>query len=227
MPCPAQMLGVVAAHRRSAVECGALPSCLLSRMPGLQFRHLAMRPEPFLPRRRSVRLPTLDYSESHSYFNNHHLQQRANGPYSAGSWRTRWCLSGRSAKSSEACWMDIPFHFPNVELATHVVMPEHLHGILRLRERAVDDESIAKVSRRGTACRGPYGRQQREFAVPTVASIPTIVGAFKSAVTKRLKQAIWQRGYYERVIRDENEFRKTCEYIRSNPARRALKEGSS
>ncbi len=84
-------------------------------------------------------------------------------------------------------------------------MPVRVIGSSRIEWR-----EIAKL-----ICRGrhavPLRRQQREFAVPTVASIPTIVGAFKSAVTKRLKQAIWQRGYYERVILDEDEFRKTCE----------------
>ncbi len=208
---------------RCAAHPPPTPPCLPVSADRVYNSAICMRPEPFLPRRRSVRLPTLDYSESHSYFIT--ICAKSKRPIFGRIVANEMVLSA-IGQVVEACWMDIPFHFPNVELATHVVMPEHLHGILRLRERAMDDESIAKVSRRARHA-VPLRRQQREFAVPTVASIPTIVGAFKSAVTKRLKQAIWQRGYYERVIRDENEFRKTCEYIRSNPARRALKEGSS
>jgi len=181
-----------------------------------------MRPEPFLPRRRSVRLPALDYSEPHSYFIT--VCARTKRPVFGRIVANEMVLS-KVGQIVDACWMEIPSHFPNVELSARIVMPENLHGILRLQERVVDGGNFAKVPRPARHA-VPLQNQGREFAAPTVASIPTIVGAFKSAVTKRLKKAIWQRGYYERVIRDEDEFRETCEYIRANPARRAFKEKS-
>jgi hypothetical protein len=57
-------------------------------------------------------------------------------------------------------------------------------------------------------------------------SIPTIVRSYKSAVTRKARVTlknraieIWQRNYFERVIRNEDEFRKTWQYICENPAR--------
>ena len=71
----------------------------------------------------------------------------------------------------------------------------------------------------------------RSFAAPTKRSIPTIVGAFKAAVSRRWavhatksNGSVWQRGYYEHVIRDEDDFQNTCAYIHTNPARKAFKQ---
>lgn len=65
----------------------------------------------------------------------------------------------------------------------------------------------------------------RRFGLAEARSIPTVVGAFKSAVAKIAKlsfsediKPIWQRGYYDRVIRTGKEFGQVCEYIRLNPA---------
>jgi putative transposase len=65
------------------------------------------------------------------------------------------------------------------------------------------------------------------FAAPVAGSIPTIVRSFKSAVTRAARSAfhkpsldVWQRNYFERVIRSDDEFRKTWQYICENAARR-------
>ncbi len=59
---------------------------------------------------------------------------------------------------------------------------------------------------------------------PHKGSLSVIVRSFKSAVTKAIHDAnlidmpkVWQRGFYERVIRDERELREAINYIRSNP----------
>jgi len=182
-----------------------------------------MREQPFLPRRRSVRLPGFDYSERHSYFVTICAQgKRPIFGRIVGS--NEVSLSG-IGRIVQACWKEIPSHFPNADLATFVVMPEHLHGILILRERVPEGRSEAKVPRRARRA-VPLQKHLGDFAAPTIGSIPTIVGAFKSAVSKRVSgnrskpNSIWQRGYYEHVIWNEDEFAKVCEYIRLNPARR-------
>lgn len=75
----------------------------------------------------------------------------------------------------------------------------------------------------------PTGRAPthvERFGKPVPGSIPTIVRAYKSAVTYRINQsrgtsgaALWQRNYYEHIIRDENELIRIREYIRNNPFR--------
>ncbi len=68
--------------------------------------------------------------------------------------------------------------------------------------------------------------QTEEFGKSTVNSIPTIIKLFKSTVTKQINELrgtpgkpIWQRNYFERVIRDEDELNRIREYIIYNPAK--------
>lgn len=99
----------------------------------------------------------------------------------------------------------------NVMLDEWVVMPNHFHGILVLI--ASGDESEISTP--------------RVFARPQMHALPTIIGAFKSAVSRRVnkyraergfsKVMVWQRNYYERIIRDENELNAIRLYIGENP----------
>jgi putative transposase len=140
------------------------------------------------------------------------------------------------------CWIEIPKHFSQVELGPHVVMPDHVHGILIISPGMVDpaktdgsgmpmDGNIpAKDERRAPAAGGLPLREEegvREFGASVAGSIATIIATFKAAVSRkrtrgmgRAQPTLWQRGYYEHVICDEQDFSNACAYIRSNPARR-------
>jgi REP element-mobilizing transposase RayT len=89
-------------------------------------------------------------------------------------------------------------------------MPNHIHGIL-----LITDEG------RGKALPCPYGRR---FGKPIPGSLPVIIGSFKSAVTKRINRLrdapgnpVWQRNYYEHVIRDGQSCHTLRQYIANNP----------
>jgi REP-associated tyrosine transposase len=143
------------------------------------------------------------------------------------------------------CWIEIPKHFSHVELGPQVVMPDHVHGIVIIHTPAManpaktdgsgmrmDGNIPAKDERRAryiVPLRGKEG--VREFGASVAGSIPTIVATFKAAVSRkrtrrmgRAQPTLWQRGYYEHVIRDEQDFANACAYIRSNPARRAFEQ---
>ena len=92
-------------------------------------------------------------------------------------------------------------------------MPNHFHGIVFLH-------SALPV---GTARRAPT---LERFGNPTTASIPSVIRSFKSAVTKEVNRdsgggaaSVWQRNYYEHVIRSDKALRRICEYIATNPSR--------
>ncbi len=109
----------------------------------------------------------------------------------------------------------IPEHFPNVEIDNYVVMPNHVHIIIMIRD-----------TRRGMACHAPT---PRKFGKPIAKSLSTIIGSFKSAVTKQINQKrnspgtpVWQRNYYEGIIRNEKELTEIRKYIHNNPLQRAL-----
>ena len=92
-------------------------------------------------------------------------------------------------------------------------MPNHVHGIIFI----VDN-------RRGTIYRAPtmHTPTVEQFGKPTMKSLPTIVRTYKAAVTRRIGRelnatGIWQRNYYERIIRDEKDLQNKSDYIEANP----------
>jgi putative transposase len=141
------------------------------------------------------------------------------------------------------CWIEIPKHFSQVELGPQVVMPDHLHGIVIIHkpimtdsaktngsDEPMDGDIPAKDARRARYI-VPLRPEKplRDFGAPITGSIATIVATLKAAVSRnaarrmgRPQSSLWQRGYYEHVIRDEEDFANACEYIRTNPARRTF-----
>ena len=110
---------------------------------------------------------------------------------------------------AEECWSAIPDHFPNVELDAFVVMPNHVHGIIGI----VYDVGAPPSPKEGPA----DSRRAR-------GSVGAIVGAFKSAVAKRLNEmrgtpgaSLWQRGYYDHIIRNDRSLEAIRRYIEDNP----------
>ncbi len=169
--------------------------------------------------RRSIRLKDYDYTQNGAYFvticthdKRCTFGQVVDGAMVVNEW-------GRIV---QACWDEIPAHYPMVELDAFVVMPNHVHGVIMI----INDAG------RGMACHAPandttcHAPAKREFSKPIAGSLPTIVGAFKSAVTKyinRLPDApdhpIWQRNYYEHIIRDEKSLNQIRAYVFNNPAK--------
>ncbi|MDI9434259.1 MAG: transposase, partial [Planctomycetota bacterium] len=104
---------------------------------------------------------------------------------------------------AEACWQVIPEHFEDV------VMPNHVHGIV-----VIGDGRARHASPLPARPQGP-GRR----------SVGSIVGAYKSSVCRRVNAiggtpgaALWQRNYYEHVIRNERQLSRIRRYIEGNPA---------
>ena len=106
-----------------------------------------------------------------------------------------------------SCWQQIPEHFSAASLDEWVIMPNHLHGII-----IITDET-------------DVGAQHAAPLPVKTAPLSVIVRSFKSAVTKRVNAIratdgpIWQRNYYEHVVRDERALDRIRRYIRENPVR--------
>ncbi|MCL4258419.1 MAG: hypothetical protein KJZ53_07820 [Anaerolineales bacterium] len=113
---------------------------------------------------------------------------------------------------AQKCWTEIPEHFANVSLETFIVMPNHVHGILL----------IGESSHSGVGAQHAAPLRQDKLQVKP-GSLGAIVRSYKAAVTKAARKtlhkpglAIWQRNYYERVIRDERELEQMRFYILHN-----------
>ena len=164
--------------------------------------------------RHSIRLKAYDYSQAGAYFVTicAHNRECVFGNVVKGEMRLN-----KYGRVVEAEWIKTANIRNNVELDVFVVMPNHLHGVL------VIVGGVGDMAGRGTARRAPTGMNER-FGKPTSGSLPTIVRSFKSAVTKRINELrctpethVWQRNYYEHVIRDEWDLNEIREYIMSNP----------
>jgi putative transposase len=170
-----------------------------------------MEPQP-LPNRRSIRLPEFDYTQNGVYFiticshnRTHIFGEIVNGEMNLS----------RIGEIAQQCLLEIPDHFGNSELIASVVMPNHLHLLI----------GIINEDKSGTTCRAPTNNKSASFSKPISKSISTIIGSYKAAVTKIIIRAIdidqkviWQRGYYEHIIRNEEDLKSSYEYIILNPA---------
>ena len=165
------------------------------------------RYDPKIHHRKSIRLKGYDYSQAGGYYITIVTLWREGifGEVLNGVMQTN-----SLGKIIQECWDEIPVHFSNVDLDASMVMPNHLHGLMVIH----DDPG------RGTIYRAPTIEQ---FGKPGVGSIPTIVRTFKAAATRRAGREfnlsnIWQRNYYEHIIRDNNDYERIVSYIISNPA---------
>ncbi len=109
------------------------------------------------------------------------------------------------------CWQKLPQHCSNCRLDEFIIMPNHVHGVIFVMEFANADNR--PVGNRH-ACSLRIGRNHQQ--------LPVIVGAYKSAVSKRIRRAggfefQWQKSYYDRIIRHDEELNRIREYVAGNP----------
>ena len=169
---------------------------------------------PKLTARRSIRLPDFDYSRTGQYF----VTVCAFEMHCIfGKVENREVRLSRIGEIATELWLEIPHHFHEVAVDPFIVMPNHLHGILTIRR-----------ARHAVPLQEEHHAEG--FRKPVEGSVPTIVRSYKSAVTKRVREAlgsrkmdVWQSNYFERVMRNGKEFGDASRYILENPLRWHLK----
>jgi putative transposase len=174
--------------------------------------------DPHKHHRRSIRLKGYDYSQSGAYFITICTYQRLPLFGEIVDAGMQMNFVGRISRKE---WERLPGRFPFLEIGSFVVMPNHIHAILIMgRGTAGHDEAIVSENSR----RAPTGMAIEYFRRPVAGSLPTIVRSYKSAVSlrvNRLRQRpnhpLWQRNYYEHVIRDQVEWEHIEAYIQANP----------
>lgn len=172
--------------------------------------------------RRSIRLPGYDYAAAGAYFITICTQGRE-------------CLFGQVADGEMRLndlgeivreeWEKSARMRVEIELGEFVVMPNHFHAIVVIRwgdgrgDRPVartEEKPVARTKNRPDGQKRPNGPDSR--------SIGALMAGFKSAVTGRINQIrktpgtpVWQRNYYEHIIRDEQSCENIAAYILNNP----------
>ena len=204
-----------------------------------------MKP-PFNPdthHRRSFRLKAYDYSTVGAYFVTIVTQERLClfGDVTDGEAQLT-----DAGKMIRQVWHEIPTRFPSFEMDEFIVMPNHIHGILIIHSpvgvplvgtqgaahaRTTDSPSFVGALP-ADAARPTYGDRATTRVVPTedgTVTLGEVVGTYKSLTTQQygkgvetqgwppFNKRLWQRNYYERVIRDNRELNGAREYIANNP----------
>lgn len=180
----------------------------------------------FFPHRRSKRLKGYDYTANGAYFVTIGTENRR---HLFGSIENSSLVPTTAGSIAEERWFALPQHHPGVVLDEFVVMPHHIHGIIVIDrpppppsadELEVDLEQtlMAHESESATPSIRPKGAPS--------GSLGAIVGSYKASVSRHINKlngtpgaTIWQRDYWEHIIRHDRALFFIRRYIRNNPAK--------
>jgi putative transposase len=181
--------------------------------------------DPKIHHRRSIRLQGYDYSQAGGYYVTIVTWQRG---FLFGEIANQEMRLNKVGKIVEWEWLELSKRLSYVELGAYVVMPNHFHGILFIHETVGATRQGQAISQPNTEPLQTITPESMDGSPlprgPKPASLGATMAQFKSRVTKRIWKfpefkgtPIWQRNYYEHIIRNEKDLQNKTDYIESNP----------
>ena len=152
------------------------------------------------PIRRTNRLKNYDYNQIGGYFISicsKDKQKIFGSVVGDGVLDVPTCELSEIGKIVNICIDNIKNLYTDVCIEKYVIMPNHIHMIIQ-------------VTNSNGSSRTP---------TPTNASIPRLISTFKRYTNKECGVSLWQRSYYDHIIRNEEDHVRIWEYIDNNPAR--------
>jgi len=178
--------------------------------------------------RHSIRLKGYDYSRAGLYFITICIQNRL---HLLGHIENREMILNDAGRMVKNEWVKLPERFQNIVLHEYIVMPNHFHAILEIvgATLVVAQNNMVAQNETNDYFMGQPQGQPQGFA-PTGKTVGDMVGAFESITTveyirgvknnnwQKFDKKLWQRNYWEHIIRNEQSYLKISEYIVNNPA---------
>ena len=173
----------------------------------------------------SARLINWDYANNGAYFITICTQNKKK--LFGDIINNEMCLNEKG-ELAQKFWLEIPIHFPFVELGNFVIMPNHMHGILIINKNAAvfnnyihNVETLhCNVSTQNNAI-PPHKNEQMSSISPKSGSISAIIRSYKSVVSKNIHlfhaDFSWQSRFHDHIIRDRQSFETIQNYITNNP----------
>ncbi|WP_395946637.1 transposase [Caedibacter taeniospiralis] len=175
--------------------------------------------------RHTIRLKGYDYSQKGAYFVTICTQDKA-------------CIFGEIIDDKMVLneigkivhneWLNTSKIRSNIICDVFIVMPNHIHGIIVINE-SYGSVQFGRMQSDGRMQYAPTEDMLQVKLQSPSQTIGAIVRGFKASVTKQINelqqtrgQTIWQRNYYEHVIRDADDYNRVYEYIENNPQRWSL-----
>ncbi|MCD6367249.1 MAG: hypothetical protein J7L46_06905, partial [Bacteroidales bacterium] len=168
-----------------------------------------------LPQRRSIRLKGYDYSQAGLYFITICVKNRI---YLFGEIDNGKMILNNAGKMVEKLWNEISNDFTNTKLHEYIIMPNHFHGIIEI----VGADSISARDNADSTKRAEI--DSAPTATETKTAIPNIIQSFKRHTTIKyirgvknnnwtpFNKKLWQRNYWEHIIRNEKSYQTISEY---------------
>lgn len=163
--------------------------------------------------RRLNRLKDYDYSQIGYYFVTictknkiEHFGKIENGK----------TILNRYGEITQRYWKGIPNNYKNVRIDEFIIMPNHIHGIIIIKENY---DNVVRTEQ----CSVPTDNTNKMSKRKNYGHLSKIVKSFKDIVTKVIREQFndfgfqWQRSYYDHIIRNETSLAKIREYIVNNP----------
>lgn len=149
------------------------------------------------PQRKPNRLTEYDYSTPNAYFLTVCTENRKNL-----FWKNVGAIIDRPENVPLTnlgclvwqCIIEIPMHYPMISVDNFVVMPNHIHLLLQIHTDA----------------------NGRSLIAPTIS---TVVRLMKGTVSKQAGFSVWQKGFYDHVIRNDKDYQSIWNYIEGNPSK--------
>ena len=169
----------------------------------------------------SARLKNWDYGANGGYFITICTQNRK---HFFGKIIEKQFIASEIGTLANKFWMEIPQHFPHVELGNFVVMPNHVHGILIIDkngESGIGESGIGE-SVQTLHCNVSINKNEQMANIsPKSGTISTILRSYKSVVTKNARfiraDFGWQPRFHDHIIRNAPEWERIQTYIENNP----------
>jgi REP element-mobilizing transposase RayT len=172
-----------------------------------------MRYDPDKHHRRSIRLKGYDYAQTGAYFVTICTQGHV---CLFGEIANRSMMLNEAGQMVESWWNELPRKFTFARLDSFIIMPNHIHGIIVFVEADVLDIQRAHTQVRPYKPVVGLGRVMQWFKTMTTnAYIRGVRESGWSPFQKRL----WQRDFYDHIVRDEDDLNRVREYIVYNPLR--------
>jgi len=172
--------------------------------------------------RRSIRLKGYDYSQAGLYFITICCENKV---HRFGKIEKDEMVLNENGTIANNEWNKLLIRYPNFELDAFQIMPNHMHGIISLKNAIGATMTVAQ----NTENRMKNIHSQNRAGASPAPMVSDIVGAYKSLVANgclklyksenKIMGKFWQRNYYEHIIRNENSYHTISNYIINNPAK--------
>jgi len=179
-----------------------------------------MNVNTILPNRKTIRLQNFDYSSEGAYFITIVCQNRCRF---FGEIKNEQMILNEYGKIAEEEWKNSVKIRTNISLGEFIVMPDHMHMILHIEKQSIPiSENKLWTYSNPKSPSHTIGAIIRGFKGATTKKINLLLNSENGRIAIRsngefIKHKIWQRNYYEHIIRDEIAYQRIANYIKENP----------